>query len=79
MCWEAGDRVDSLLTQLGFGETQLAVPTGPADEPLNRRVELTLDRLVYTGTVNIFDDAGGLYTVPAQAQRGMELAITVIA
>ena len=50
-----------------FGEKLLAVqtPDGPdpdADEQLNRRVELTLDRLVYTGNVNAFHDpfhAGG--------------------
>jgi len=39
------------------------VPTAnPASEPLNRRVEITLDQVVYTGNVNVFRDPfnGGL-------------------
>src|SRR5439155_10994443 len=47
----------SRLTKLGFGETQLKVPTmdntANAD---NRRAEVTLDRVVYTGNVNVFRD-----------------------
>ena len=53
----------SRLTKLGFGETHLAVSTGDgvanAD---NRRVELSLDEVIYTGSVNVFRDPflGGL-------------------
>ncbi|MFN0038499.1 MAG: OmpA family protein, partial [Burkholderiales bacterium] len=55
----AADRV----SQASFGEGRLAVATadGVANEA-NRRVELTVDRVIYTGNVNVFRDqfGGGL-------------------
>ena len=47
----------SRLTKLGFGETHLAVSTldGVANAA-NRRVEVTLDEVIYTGYVNVFRD-----------------------
>ncbi len=45
------------LTQLGFGETHLAVSTGQeVDNAQNRRVELSLDEVIYSGYVNVFRD-----------------------
>ena len=70
----------SRLTQLGFGESHLAVATGDGvDEAANRRVELTIDRLVYTGSVNVFDDttSGGEYTVPVQPSRGIWMGLSM--
>jgi outer membrane protein OmpA-like peptidoglycan-associated protein len=52
------------LTKLGFGETRLAFPTGPdEDQLLNRRVELNIDRVIYTGNVNAFEDRGRIDAV----------------
>jgi Ca2+-binding RTX toxin-like protein len=60
----------SRLTQVGFGEALLAFDTGDrlndgvagTANQANRRVDLTIDRLVYTGNVNVFRDqfGGGL-------------------
>ncbi len=69
----------SQLRQLGFGETQLAVSTAnDVANALNRRVEVTLDRVAYTGSVNVFNDptSGGAYTVPAQPTRGIWMGLS---
>jgi Ca2+-binding RTX toxin-like protein len=51
-----GQGIDaSRITILAFGETHLAVPT-VGDEPLNRRVELTLDQVIYTGNLSTLRD-----------------------
>jgi hypothetical protein len=77
---ETGHDVDEAqLKQVWFGESQLAVLTGDeADEPDNRRVEVTLDRLVYTGSVNVSDDpvSGGDYVIPAQPDRGIWMGLS---
>ncbi len=70
----------SRLTMVGFGESQLVVATADGvDNAANRRVELHVDRLVYTGTVNFFNDttSGGTYTVPAQASRGIWMGLSM--
>ena len=81
----------SQLKQVAFGETVswLADPTanGIAD-PDNRRVELMLDRIIYTGSMNAFNDpfgAGGLgldgadtdYEIPAQPERGIWFGLSI--
>ena len=46
------------LTRVGYGERQLLVPTADEVElEANRAVRLTIDRLVYTGSVNAFNDS----------------------
>lgn len=77
----------SQLTVLSFGEAQLAVDTldrlndsvsGTA-KAANRRVELTLDRLVYTGSINVHNDttSGGDFKVPAQPSRGIWMGLSM--
>ena len=76
----------SRLTRVSFGESQLAVDTGDrlndaeagTAEALNRRVELTVDRLIYTGSANGFNDsaASARYFIPAQPDRGVLIRLS---
>ncbi|TMH43509.1 MAG: hypothetical protein E6H54_11135, partial [Betaproteobacteria bacterium] len=68
------------IVQVGFGENRLAVPTADeVDEVGNRRVEISLDRLIYTGNVNVFNDpaSGGRYDIPAQPVRGVWMGLSM--
>src|SRR5204863_138895 len=72
------------LTRVGYGESQLVVDTHDSmnnsvagtSELANRRVELTLDRRVYTGSGNAFQDGfnGGLGLDGAGARTGSATA-----
>src|SRR6185436_7920200 len=77
----------SRFTRVGYGESQLVDDThdsmnnsvGGTNSLANRRVVLTVDRLVYTGTVNGFNDpasGGGSYLIPAQPDRGVWLGLS---
>src|SRR5688572_4447550 len=60
----------SQLTELGFGEEHLAVITGQEiEEDANRRTEITLDRIIYTGNLNVFRDA---FSTNATAGLGLD-------
>ena len=66
----------SVLHQVSFGETELAVATlDGVDEPLNRRVRITLDRVVYLSDVNPFSP--GPYLIPAQPNRGIRMGLSI--
>ncbi|MBF8301150.1 MAG: OmpA-like protein, partial [Acidobacteria bacterium] len=82
-----GHAIDgSRLTRVYFGESQLAFETndrlddtvGGTERDENRRVELTLDRLIYTGSANGFNDSapGARYFIPAQPDRGVLIRLS---
>src|SRR2546426_365034 len=72
------------LTRAAFGELELVDDTGDSDQTTgtdsqaNRRVVLTVDRVVYTGSVNAFNDpvSGGTYKIPAQPDRGIWMGLS---
>src|SRR5688572_3562585 len=82
-----GHAIDgSRLTRVYFGESQLAFETNDrlddtvdgTERDENRRVELTVDRLIYTGSANGFRDAGGgRYFIPAQPDRGVLIRLSM--
>jgi Ca2+-binding RTX toxin-like protein len=81
------------VRRVAFGETVSWLAEQTADgvaNAANRRVELWLDRIVYTGNVNAFNDpfntgAGGTgldgtdtdYEIPAQPERGIWFGLSV--
>lgn len=77
------------VREAGFGESPrwFAVKTTDAgyleNLEANRRVELSFDRVVYTGTNNYFDDINpgldgtdGDYEIPAQPERGIWMGLS---
>ncbi|HMC68384.1 MAG TPA: OmpA family protein, partial [Mycobacteriales bacterium] len=77
---------DDRMVKIGLGENHLAIDqTG--DVQGNRNTTITLDRVIYTGNVNVSDDPfnGGVgldgtdsdYEIPAQPERGIWMGLSI--
>src|SRR5262249_2894326 len=81
----------SQLVNVAFGETkgsshwQTTVTGDNTENQSNRRVTLTLDRVIYVSNVNVFNDPQGTgldgadtdYEIPAQPERGIWMGLSL--